>query len=100
MPQLDYLFAIRFTKRVARQLPLAGLDEILAPLVVYRRENPCSPEQIGNRSFTTKTLDNNADLFTGGVLFPGVIPDVAHNGLSGRFARFRFGHPFLLRYSV
>ena len=52
-----------FAKRIARQLLLAGLKEILAPAVVEIRRDALSAAEFRHALLTAQTLEHDADLF-------------------------------------
>ena len=62
---------------VAPQTTLAGLEELLGPVVVEVRADAFTAAQLGDGFFTPEAFQNDADLFFGGEFAAGLALDLA-----------------------
>jgi hypothetical protein len=77
--QLLHFIRGRGARRVARQAPLAGLQELLRPAVVLRRGDALTPAQLRDAVLAAQTIQHDPDLLLGRKMPPRLTPDVLQN---------------------
>ena len=58
---------------------LAGLEEVLAPVVVEVRADPLATAKLGYALLATEAMQDDADLLFGGVLAAGLALDLSYD---------------------
>jgi|SRR5450830_1175046 hypothetical protein len=75
----------RCPRRVARQTPLAGLQEFLGPGVIKALGNAFTTAPLGNTGLATQASQNDTDFLLSRILLAGRAANVLHNSLRRRF---------------
>jgi hypothetical protein len=84
------LAAGRRTRGISGQTPLAGLQELLRPVVIKALGDALTPTQLCNTVFATKPVQHNADLLLRRILLARGAPNVLHDPLGRRLLALGF----------
>jgi hypothetical protein len=90
LTKLRHLAARRRPRRVTRQTPLPGLQELLRPAVIEALRNTLPPAQLGNARLATQAVQDNPDLLLSRILLAGRPPNALHEPLGRSVGRTGF----------
>src|SRR3954469_465083 len=89
-PQILDLATGRRPRRIARQPPLAGLQELLRPSVIEALGYAFTAAQLGNAGLAAQAVENDPDLLFRRMPFAGCTADGLHDPLRRRFRVYGF----------
>ena len=91
MPQVLDLATGRCARRVARQTPLAGLQELLGPGVILEALGDAfTTAKLGDAGLASQAIQNNADFLLSRMALASGPADILHNPLRRRFRVYGF----------
>src|SRR5690606_3777069 len=74
--QADDFAGRSLTRRVPRQALLAGLQEVLRPVVIEALGNPFAPTKLGDRTLSAQAVEHDPDLLFSRKLAPRLALDL------------------------